>query len=90
MLLSSHTAKNTDISPNFQFWKFCGKAQFLHSFERRTQNYAKTVPFPQNFDTRKLGEIAVFYVMSWKKNCYAFPPFSLIGTILGKIRTGAK
>ena len=39
------TAKNTVISPNFLVWKFCGKAQFPHSFGRFTRNYAKTVPF---------------------------------------------
>ena len=37
--------KNTVISPNFLAWKFCGKAQFLHSFEQFAQNYAETVPF---------------------------------------------
>ena len=29
------TAKNTVISPNFLVWKFCGKAQFPHSFHTR-------------------------------------------------------
>ena len=33
------------ISPNFLVWKFCGKAQFLHRFERIARNYAETVPF---------------------------------------------
>ena len=32
--LDIHTAKNTVILPNFLVWKFCGKAQFLHSFWR--------------------------------------------------------
>ena len=27
-----YTAKNTVISPDFLVWKFCGKAQFPHSF----------------------------------------------------------
>ena len=31
-----NTAKNTVISPNFLVWKFCGKAQFLHSFGQIT------------------------------------------------------
>ena len=39
------TAKNTVISPNFQVWKFCGKAQFPHSFGRIARNYAETVLF---------------------------------------------
>ena len=41
----TYTAKNTVISPNFLVWKFCGKAQFLHSFGRFARNYAETVPF---------------------------------------------
>ena len=42
------TVKNTLISPNFLVWKFCGKAQFLHSFGRFARNYAETVPFHKN------------------------------------------
>ena len=38
-------AKNTVISPDFLVWKFCGKAQFTHSFGRIARNYAETVPF---------------------------------------------
>ena len=38
------TAKNIVISPNFLVWKFCEKAQFPHSFERFSRNYAETVP----------------------------------------------
>ena len=40
-----YTLKNTVISPNFLAWKFCGKAQFLHSFGRFARKYAETVPF---------------------------------------------
>ena len=52
--------------------KFWGKAQFQQSFGRFARNSAKTV-FPQNFHTRKLGEILVFYAVeplmktSWKQ-----------------------
>ena len=42
---NSYTAKNTIISPNFLVWKFCGKAQFPHSFGRVARNYAETMPF---------------------------------------------
>ena len=52
-LSTGHTAKNPVILPNFLVWKFCEKAQFL-------QNCA----FPQNFHTRKLGEIMGFFVVS--------------------------
>ena len=36
---------NTVISPNFMVWRFCGKAQFPHSFGRFVRNYAEIVPF---------------------------------------------
>ena len=42
---TTFTAKNTIISSNFLVWKFCGKAQFPHSFVRFAQNYEETVPF---------------------------------------------
>ena len=44
-------------SPNFLVWKFCGKAQFPHSFGHFT--YA----FPRNFHTKKLGEMTVFFAV---------------------------
>ena len=44
-------------------WKLCGKVQFPHSFGQFAQNYAETVTFPENFHTRKLGEITVFYAV---------------------------
>ena len=40
-----YTAKNTVLSPDFLMWKFCGKAQFPHSFEQIARNYAETMPF---------------------------------------------
>ena len=40
-------------------WKFCAKAQFTQGFGQFARNPAETV-FPQNFLTRKLGEITVF------------------------------
>ena len=41
----SYTAKNTVISSDFLVWKFCGKAQFPHSFGQIARNYVETVPF---------------------------------------------
>ena len=38
--------------------EFCGKAQFPHSFERIARNWS-----PENFHTRKLGDITAFYVV---------------------------
>ena len=48
-------ASNTVISPNVLVWKFCGKANRVKLFENCV--------FPENFDTRKLGEITVSYVV---------------------------
>ena len=48
-------------------WKFFGKAQFLHSFRRITQNYAETVPF-HKFSTLEIGEITVFFVVRCKRD----------------------
>ena len=39
------TTKYSVISSNFLVLKFCGKAQFPHSFRRFARNYAETVPF---------------------------------------------
>ena len=33
-LVIRYTAKNAIIPPNLLVWKFCGKAQFPHSFGR--------------------------------------------------------
>ena len=56
-----NTTKNTVISSNFLVWKFCGKAESPDSFGQIVQNYTETA-FPQNFHTRKLGEITVFLI----------------------------
>ena len=61
-----HCVKYRKI-PNFLVWKFCGKAQFPHSFGRWCGNFVErhsgNCAFPQNFHTRKLGEITVFYAV---------------------------
>ena len=84
------TAKNTAISPNFLVWKFCGNAQFPHSFGRIAfpQNFRANHPklcgncaFPQNFHTRKLGAITVFFEEHTKKQNFIVdsPSFFKIG-----------
>ena len=42
-------------------WKFCGKAQFRHSFGQFHPKLCEKCPFPQNFYTRKLREITLFH-----------------------------
>ena len=58
-ILWNGTTYNTVILPNFLVWKFCGKAQFLHSFGQ----FPCETAFPQNFHTRQLGEIRVFFAV---------------------------
>ena len=41
--------------------KFCGNAPFPHSSGGFARNYAET--FPQNFHTRRLDQITVFYAV---------------------------
>ena len=57
------TAKKTVISPNLLVWKFCGKAQFAHSFGLFAQNYGETVPF------RKVStpgnQVKLQYFLQW-------------------------
>ena len=66
------TVKNAVISPNFLVWKFCGKAQFSHSFGRIARNYPETV-LPQNFHTRKSGEITVKWERLLQPQFQSFP-----------------
>ena len=54
IILRNYTAKNTVISRYLLVWKFCGKAQFA---------------FPQNFHTRKSGEITVFLAVLFLTKC---------------------
>ena len=46
------TSQNNEISPNFLAWKIGGNVHFRQSFG-----------FPQNFRTRKSGEISLFCAM---------------------------
>ena len=43
------TAEIAVVSPNFLVWKFCGHAQFPHSFWQFARNYAETVPVHKIF-----------------------------------------
>ena len=60
--------KNTVVSPIFLVWKFCGKAQLPHSFAIRPK-LCGSCAIPQNFHTRKLGEITVFYAVDTTLPC---------------------
>ena len=59
-----HTAKNTVISPDFLMWKFCGEAQFPHSFGRFAQNYTETVPFRKIFTPG--NQVKLRYFSQWQ------------------------
>ena len=69
--------KNTAISPDFLVWKFCGKAQFPHSFGRFALNYEETA-FPQNFYTRKSGEIMVSFAAGVSRISYNLPAMKIL------------
>ena len=49
--------------PNFLVWKFCGKAQFPHSFGRIAQRYAKSVPF-HKISTQE-NYVKLLYFSQW-------------------------
>ena len=62
-------------------WKFCGMAQFPHSFGRVGRNYAEAVPF----HTMKLDEITVFYAVI-ALACLLYKDFLVIVTIVDLFR----
>ena len=62
-LTSNTTATNTVISPNSLVWKFCVKAQFPWNVIHYARNHPEIGAFTQNFHTRKLGEITVFFAV---------------------------
>ena len=66
ILVLSHLspAKNTVISPNFMVWKFCGRSQFPHSFERIVRNYEETVPFHKS--SASWNYVKLRYFSEWK------------------------
>ena len=57
------TVKNTIISPNFLVWKFCGKAQFPHSFGRmRKLCFSTKFPYHEirwNYDIFVVCELRI-------------------------------
>ena len=53
------------LQSDFMVWTFCGKKQFPHSFGQRPK-LCENRAFPQNFHTRKLGEITIFYAVEEK------------------------
>ena len=55
--------KNTVVSPDFLVWKFCGKAQFPHSFRQIAPKLCGNCAFQQNFHIRKSGETMVFFAV---------------------------
>ena len=61
--VDTNTAKNTLILPNFLVWKFCGKAQFPHSFWQLARNYAETVPFHKISTTG--NQVKLLYFSQW-------------------------
>ena len=65
------------ISPNLLVWRSCGKARFPYSFGP----ICRDCTFPQNFHTRKLGEIIAFYAVRAYLKMRRFARFGNICTI---------
>ena len=57
-----HTAQNAVISPNFLMRKVCENAISVEFWAKRSKLW-ENCAFPQNFHTRKLGEITAFYAV---------------------------
>ena len=62
------TAKNTVISPDFLVWKFCGKAQFPHSFGWIARNYTEAVPFRKISTPRNQLKLRYFSQWWWLRD----------------------
>ena len=75
------SAQNTVVSPNFLVSKFFEKAQFFAEF--RGVKLSENCVFPQNFHSRKLGEITVFYavVTIWEHFNITIKPASFVFTV---------
>ena len=57
-------SQNNEILPNVLVWKFCGKAQVCAEFRANCSKLCENYAFPQNFNSRKLDEILIFYAMT--------------------------
>ena len=68
--------------PKFRLISWCGNFVKTHSFRRvlgkSSETLQKNFEFPQNFHTRKLGEISVFYAV----NACEFLLLNLTGYLL--------
>ena len=78
-LALKYTPENILILSNFLVRKFCGKAQFSHSFGQVSQNYAKKLR------TRKLGRITVFFELRYFSNYGIFRSVRVISITINKI-----
>ena len=89
LLIDHSTAKNTVISPNFLVWKFCGKAQFPHSFGRISRksklHHCKKKTFFVK-DSLTLFRVGLFRIAhGWAglpKICHTYPTMMKLGAVL--------
>ena len=72
-LSDTSTAKNLVISPDFLVLKFCGKAQFPHSFRQFARKYAETVTARKTiFSLSKCSEKIIFpknFALEYNLSC---------------------
>ena len=67
MTASKHTTKNAEILPNFLVWKFFENQPTASAEFRANRSKPKlcgNYVFPENFHTKKLGELTVFYAVT--------------------------
>ena len=88
------TAKNTVTSTNFLVWILC-KATVSPEFQVNRQKLYGNCVFLQNFQTRKLGKITVFFALfdSWcdtSLGVYLEPVEHLLWRFFAKIVNGFK
>ena len=81
-LKKSSTAQNTVISSNFLVWKFCGKSQFPHSFDKTYKNLLIIFLSAGFGETDSLASGAATGGVLWRKMFLEISPNSQENTFL--------
>ena len=79
------TLKNSYIAvilPNFLVWKICGSPLFQQNY---SPNLCVNCTFPQNFGTRKLRKVLVFYTVKYTSAANTRQGFSIKVSFLSDI-----
>ena len=60
--------------PKFHLISWSGNFVEMHSFRRVSDESPETYAFQQNFQTRKLGEVMVFFAVIHGRNTFIVTP----------------